>query len=248
VVSAEAPASDRQEALDGGLDALVAALFPPGVLAGARRVVERDDDLLPEERLRLTGARPARRFEFAAGRRLARALLAQLGVEGFALIPGADRAPRWPEGVVGAIAHRQGLCAVALARRLATAPPHRGLIGVGIDVVEDADLRQRLWRRVCTARELEELAQTPPERRGRLATLLFSAKESAIKCVAPATGASVFLRDVEVEVGASQRLAATPPERLAERLPGRARLEGAYVRFDRWILTGMALIAGSEAG
>ena len=57
-----------------------------------------------------------RQREFATGRRLAHGLLTELGVGGGPLLPGRDRAPIWPDGVVGTISHSRAWCVVAAAR------------------------------------------------------------------------------------------------------------------------------------
>src|SRR5262245_62949338 len=74
------------------------------------------DALLPEERAHIARAIPKRRNEFAVGRSLARELLGELGFPDFPLLPGADRAPRWPLGIAGSIAHDSRQCVVAVVR------------------------------------------------------------------------------------------------------------------------------------
>ena len=57
----------------------------------------------------------------------------QIGVPAVAVIPGVDRAPRWPVGVVGSMTHCAGYRAAAVARS-------DELFGVGIDAEPHAAL------------------------------------------------------------------------------------------------------------
>jgi 4'-phosphopantetheinyl transferase EntD len=59
---------------------------------------------------------------------------------------------------------------------------------LGLDVEPDAPLDPELWDEVCAPAEAAWLAAQAPARRGRLAKLVFSAKECAYKCQYPLTG------------------------------------------------------------
>lgn len=110
-------------------------------------------------------------LEFRAGRAAARCALAALGVPSGPILPGPDRVPRFPEGIVGSISHCSAHVFAAVARK-------GDIGGLGIDVEDDLALDPCLIdlvtteaeRRVCTM----ELA--------RWATLAFSAKEAVFKC------------------------------------------------------------------
>ena len=82
-------------------DAL-AGLVPDGVRTGAVAIdAGLVDELWPEELAAVSAAVPSRRSEFATGRRLLRDLTGTTGAIGV----GADRAPRWPDGWLGSLAH-----------------------------------------------------------------------------------------------------------------------------------------------
>lgn len=119
---------------------------------------------------------PARQAEFAAGRRAARAAMAQLGAVPCAVPMGPDRAPRWPPGILGSISHGGGVCLSAVARigRLAA---------LGIDIEPDEDLPADLWDEVLSPDEAAWCHDGPAP--GRAARLIFSAKESAYKAQYP---------------------------------------------------------------
>ncbi len=131
--------------------------------------------LAPAEAAQVARAVDKRRREFAAGRLLARRLLGLLGVPAdFALVNGEDRAPVWPEGFVGSISHASTWAAVAVARA-------GDVASLGCDLECDEPLDEGVLRRVCVPREREWIAAAPLEQRGRLAMLVFSAKEAAYK-------------------------------------------------------------------
>jgi 4'-phosphopantetheinyl transferase EntD len=151
------------------LEAAFKTLFPDEVAMAVERIVpEQPDSLWPEERAAMTGAVPARLAEFAAGRRAARRALAALGEPPVALPMGQDRAPTWPAGISGSIAHAAGF-AIAVAR-------HGGPLGV--DLEEDAPIEPDLWPLLCAPDELRQLEDGDT---GRLVRWVFAAKEAVFK-------------------------------------------------------------------
>jgi 4'-phosphopantetheinyl transferase EntD len=149
--------------------------------------------LLPAEAARVERAVVKRQHEFAAGRLLARRLFDRLDVpEGFALLNGEDRAPIWPEGVVGTISHTKSWAAVAVAAAGDT-------VSLGCDLEHDEPLKEGLLRRVCVPREREWIASLPRGQRGQLAMLFFSAKEAAYKAQYPSTRRVLAFSDFAVE-------------------------------------------------
>jgi 4'-phosphopantetheinyl transferase EntD len=171
-------------------------LFPEGVVLIAHRDLADDPDLFPEETQAMARATSARRHEFALGRRCAREALALLGGPRVAIPVGRFRDPAWPFGYVGSITHCQGFCAAATAR---TAPSDgsRTIRGLGLDSEPATSLPEELTGVVCTAEECTWLASrqgdgVPWDR------LFFCAKESAYKCLFPATHRYLEFRDVGV--------------------------------------------------
>ncbi|WP_395540653.1 4'-phosphopantetheinyl transferase [Neotabrizicola sp. sgz301269] len=122
----------------------------------------------------LPGAVPRRLAEFSAGRAAARAALVELGLAHEALPQGTDRAPVWPDGVMGTITHSTTACLAAL--RL-------GSIGIGLDLEPDEALEPRIWAMILLPAELDWVqAQALP---GRAARQIFCAKEAAYKAQYP---------------------------------------------------------------
>jgi len=137
---------------------------------------------------------PARRAEFAAGRRLAHRLLRGLGASDEPLLVAPDRAPLWPRGFTGTLSHGAGRCAVAVARR-----DH--LRALGLDVESADPLAADLVPTVLTPRERARLGADAGDAEPlRRAKLHFAAKEAVYKAVAAEVGRLLELHEVEIEL------------------------------------------------
>jgi 4'-phosphopantetheinyl transferase EntD len=155
----------------------LASLFPPGVAIAFCEVAAADPTTLwPTEREAIAGAVPHRLAEFAAGRAAARAALAALGQPPVALPMAPDRAPVWPVGIAGSIAHAAGI-AIAVARHGAP---------LGVDVEDDAPLPPDLWPVITSP---AERAALPDGDTGHLVAQVFVAKEALFKAQSPDTRA-----------------------------------------------------------
>ena len=190
-----------------------------------------------EELAVVSGCVEKRRREFSASRRCARAALARLGTTGFPLLPGRDRAPIWPRGVVGSITHTDGgpdgYCAVAVARRGLTA-------GLGIDAEPRLSLPVELWPRVLDARELHD-ARSAAEP-GILARLIFSAKETTYKALYPIFKQFLDFSDLHIDTQPEQGIfLARLVGRIADRYGWRHGLTGRFLVDRELIVTAMAI-------
>lgn len=172
-------------------EALFAGLLPADVALAWECPLGDEAELFPEEIAEMTPMVPLRRREFAAGRRCARRALARLGMPPVAVPRSAQRAPRWPSGVVGSITHGADVAAAAVA-------PAAIAGGVGLDVERIDRFDDAIGRRICTDAERSALAPlSASERRERLART-FSAKECVHKVWAPRTGITLPFAAVEV--------------------------------------------------
>ncbi|QCW51331.1 4'-phosphopantetheinyl transferase superfamily protein [Nocardioides dongxiaopingii] len=167
-------------------------------------------------------AGPARRAQFAVGRRLARAALAASGSDVVAL--GADHlgAPRWPAGRVGSISHLPDLAVAVVAR----AADHRG---VGVDVAPAAPLPPEEAAVLLGDDEQRAVVAVTG---GVGPTVAFAVKEATYKAVHPTLRTPVGYRDVTVSLGADHGFTATvrvpgavPPTRVT----GWWEVAGAHV-------------------
>ncbi len=150
------------------------ALFTPGVACAQAEITDR-------------------RREFATGRELACRLLARFGMPGVAVPVGANGAPRWPQGMVGSIAHSDTWCVVTVA-------PMAVAAALGIDVVPlDQPLDPDLLQVIARPRERAWVLDAGPSRSELRTRLLFCAKESSFKCLDPATQDRIDFRALGIE-------------------------------------------------
>lgn len=172
-------------------EALLATLAPA---AAHVALVTEDvpvDALHPDEQACVSRAVEKRRREFAMGRHAAHRLLGLLGRDEGPILPGPDRAPAWPGGVVGSISHGAGVAAAMVALET----DHRG---VGLDLEADTPLETGLWPRICTDDERAMLDALDPNDAGRHGKVVFSAKESVFKAVYPASGVYLYFHDCRI--------------------------------------------------
>lgn len=134
-----------------------------------------------------------RRVEFHAGRDAARRAMQAAG-HAHAPIPMApDRAPIWPDGLVGSITHTNAMC-------LAVVAPATALAGIGIDLEHAEALPSDLLEEVTTSSERDWLRTQPTAERGVMARLIFSAKEAAYKAQYPISRRLFGFETFEVDI------------------------------------------------
>jgi 4'-phosphopantetheinyl transferase EntD len=153
-----------------------------------------ESTLFPVEAAAVAGAVPERRREFATVRYCARKALRRIGVPAVAMPPDADRAPRWPRGVVGSMTHCVGYRAAAVARSEELcalgidAEPHAAVPDAALDVILRDEERRRLVA----------LADADPGLHWD--RILFCAKEAVYKAWFPLTRRWLDFADVSTTV------------------------------------------------
>lgn len=172
----------------------------PECVPGARLFSSRfDHSTLTAEDFALCGIVPpasiqrsvaTRQAEYLAGRICARDAL--LALTGEARIPaiGADRAPVWPERIVGSITHSGGRAAAVVASR-----DHCQSLGMDIERLLPAARAERLSPEIMT---LAEHARMDPAQVDTVVTLTFSLKESLFKALYPLVGKRFYFEHAEV--------------------------------------------------
>lgn len=171
------------------LSSAFAELFPAGVAAAELRILADAALLYPEESVSIARAVPKRVSEFAAGRLCARRALAEFGIADFPLRMASDRAPVWPDSMVGSITHTRGCCVAVVAER-------RRFASLGLDLEVAGDVKRRLWEHICVPAELAWLDSLPTRARSSSAALVFSAKEAFYKCQYPLTAEPLRFSDL----------------------------------------------------
>jgi 4'-phosphopantetheinyl transferase EntD len=161
------------------IDLALRALAPPTVVTGSRRIDPADmTSLHPEERDVIKNAVAKRQHEFATGRALLRELIGAA-----TLIPTDHRrAPQWPDGFCGSLAH-DDRCAVAAVSK------DPSVRAIGIDVESTALLADDMAALILR-----------PEERALDAHLVFSLKEAAYKAWSSLGGRLLDHQDVLVAV------------------------------------------------
>ena len=183
----------------------------------------------------ISAAVEKRRREFAAGRWLARKALSQFGRDDVAIPFGADRAPIWPEGIVGSISHTDTLCAAAVAETVS------GIAAVGIDVELAKPLAPDLWETVLSEDERLKLPVVSGQADGLLEMIVFSAKEAAYKCQYPLSGVFLEFTDLTVSLNVDRMTFEARFMRDARPFYEGEQLQGRWRVADGHIATAVAL-------
>jgi 4'-phosphopantetheinyl transferase EntD len=156
---------------------VIEKLVPPSVASSESLGDVSESLMLPEEAALVTNAVAKRRREFGTVRHLARQALAELGIGPVPVLPGDQRAPIWPAGIVGSMTHCNGYRAAVVAR---TSDVH----SVGIDAEPHGPLPDGVLE-----------ATDPTVHWDRM---LFCAKEAVYKTWFPLTGAWLGFEEASV--------------------------------------------------
>jgi 4'-phosphopantetheinyl transferase EntD len=153
-------------------------------------------ELFDDELNAVRGAVKKRYQEFAAGRTCARRALLQLGVPPKPILPGPNREPLWPKGVIGSITHCDEYVAAAIARE-------GRIVALGIDAEENLPLPSGFIDLVSSG---ERDSSRRQDVRGVCwDRLLFSAKESVFKAWFPLFRTWLEFSDVLVRIARESR-------------------------------------------
>jgi 4'-phosphopantetheinyl transferase EntD len=218
----------------------IQGLFPVGAVVAALCASADPSVLHPAEAQCVAQAVRTRVEEFATGRLCARVALAELGIEGFALLMAPDRSPLWPPGVVGSISHTAGYCAAVAGSR-------KQFLGLGLDTEVLAAVRAGLWHRLCAPIELASLRALPDSQRGRAAALIFAAKEAFYKAQYPLTQEVLEFDAIAIEFGclngAAGDFTVVPTRCMALQRLSPGPLCGRYEFHGQFVSAGLALPA-----
>lgn len=219
------PLLDTVESLKCSLD----QMLPPGVAAFADQITDRDILFeYSEEEEQLINAVLKRRNEFIAGRRCARKALSEIGLAPRALVPDENRAPQWPNGVMGSISHSGKLCCAVVAHS-------RAIACLGVDLEMTNRISSGVIKRVV--HPWEKAFVNDNQTRG---SLIFSVKEAFFKAQFPVWKIWPNFDDLAFqEGGAAGQLELT---KAAEHLPGSLhsalkKMHFRYAFFDGYVLT-----------
>ncbi|WP_159499327.1 4'-phosphopantetheinyl transferase superfamily protein [Microbacterium sp. 18062] len=210
-------------------------LLPAAVEVEQTTVDVPDIALFPQELAAVAGAVPKRRAEFAAVRGCARRALGRLGHAPAPILPGPNREPQWPAGIVGSLTHCDGYRAAALART-------RDILTLGIDAETHEPLPDGVAELVTVGDEPRLLARLGAAEPGiAWDRVLFSAKESIYKAWFPLARAWLDFTECELTIDpagtfAGQLLVSGPRvgDRVIDRFAGRWTIHGRHILTAVW--------------
>lgn len=215
------------------LEETVRGLFRPEVFAAVTDPRADHAARFEAEARAVARASDRRRREFMAGRAAAHRAMALMGRPPEPLPAGEDRAPVWPAGVTGSISHSDWACVAVVAAS-------QGVPALGLDIEESAPLDMALVPDICTLTERAWLSTRPEGARGRLAKLLFSAKECAFKCQFMLSREMLDFTDLDITVDLQTGQFEATFQRT---VPGFARgtwLSGRHAVCEGHVITAMA--------
>ena len=176
----------------------MAAIAPRGVRIGCRLIREADEaHLLPEEARSIPARQPAMRRASGAARWIAHRLLADIGVDGVAILRTPSGAPAWPEGITGSLAHDDAMAVAAIA-------PVGLIRSLGIDVEPAQPLPDDILALVATPADRTDAAD-----RHLAGRILFAAKEAAYKAAYPLDREVLGYEDITVDLNAGRATTTT---------------------------------------
>lgn len=176
----------------------MAAMAPMGVRVGCRLIRQGDEaHLLPDEARSLPARQPAMRRASGAARWIAHGLLAELGIDDFAVLRTSSGAPAWPDGMTGSLAHDDEMAVAAMA-------PLSRIGSLGIDVEPAIPLPPDILALVATAADKMDAAD-----RHLAGRILFSAKEAVYKSVFPLDREVLGYEDITVDLSAGRAITST---------------------------------------
>ena len=166
-------------------------LFPEEVACVQRLVDDAAPVGLREEEALIANASASRKNEFRSGRWCAHEALKSLRIKQAPILKSEERAPIWPEGIVGSITHTKDYCAAAVARK-------KDIQSIGLDVELKDRLKPHLWRLTLTEQEQDFIRGENFQDPISVATLYFSIKEAFYKFQYPQTHTWLGFLDAQV--------------------------------------------------
>ncbi len=214
---------------------LASRLLAPPIRTAEMDPRAADAALLPGEEAAVARAVDKRRREFIAGRTCARRAMAALGEPPAPIPQGEDRAPVWPEGLVGSITHTGTWCAAAVARAA------DGIRSLGLDIEPAEAIQSELLRIICLPEERAFLAAQPADQRGLLGRIMFSAKESAFKCQYALSRAMLAYHAMRIDLDLPAQRFVAVFQRDAAPFSSGDELQGRLLVSEGYVLTAVAL-------
>jgi 4'-phosphopantetheinyl transferase EntD len=185
--SAYRPSDSRFYRRNSGMRALV----PNNIAVVEKDIESKAGVLYPEELRYVMGACERRSHEFAVGRTCARMALNDIGFSNPVILMNEARAPTWPNGIVGSIAHSASKCAAVVGSAA-------DYLAIGIDIEDDQLLPAELSHIVMNSAEIAVASKYMDVESA--AILFFSIKESIFKAWHPVVTSWLDFQDTTVDI------------------------------------------------
>lgn len=169
------------------------SLFPHPVGSAMVQLPDFAFPLYPEEEALVRRAVLKRRIEFSAGRHCARLAMVHIGHPETALSSGYDRAPIWPPGLIGSIAHDADYCAAVV-----TSTRYFQSIGIDLESIDAVPIELR--DQVLRTDEISKLDWLVRPNGADWLTLSFCLKEAAYKAFYPRFRRILDFKEMTLEV------------------------------------------------
>ena len=174
-----------------------------------------------------------RQTEFLAGRLCAHEALRALTGMPFVPPVGEDRAPQWPQGIVGSITHGAGWAGAVVGRQ------HQW-DGLGLDIERllAPERAERLAGEILTPAEMSRYVALGEGERAELVTRTFSLKESLFKALYPLVKQRFYFQDacvMECTPDGAARLRLQID--LSDNWRKGAEFDGQFATFDGYVLS-----------
>lgn len=211
----------------------VRELFPDHIATWESKIGDAQGHVYPEELALVEGAASVRLREFIAGRCCARKAMCRFGHGSFSLLSRKDRAPIWPTGLVGSIAHIDEYSAAAVGLE-------EEIFSIGLDMERLGRVTENLYSSLFVEQELNWLDDRDRYEKGIFATIMFSAKECFFKFQYPITHRFLGFKEVRVSIDSSRRrFEVHTLVSLEDALAGGPEFPGAYSVEMNTVFTGI---------
>jgi 4'-phosphopantetheinyl transferase EntD len=192
--------------------------------------------LEPGERELVENFTAKKQAEFAAGRQCARQALAYFGIKNHAILKDETGRPIWPEGFTGSISHCQGMYGAAVCKSSACKS-----LGFDVELIPRKIHEHEVLKRICLPEELDEISGLSGSNFKVIARLIFSAKESAFKCLSCLNHGQMGYKSIHIRLArekgtfSAQFALSHDCESPVPECPGRYLVIGEYVFTGCWI-------------
>lgn len=217
------------------------ALFAPEIALALCDPRAPMGSLLSPERSGTARMVAKRQREFTAGRMAARRAMVALGHAPQPVLPGADRVPIWPDGLVGSLSHCDSLCLCAMGHA-------RDVQSLGVDVEEDTPLPPEMIDTILTPPERKWLNHQRAGDMANLAKLIFSAKETAYKAQYPLSREVLDFESIAILPDLAANTFAATFTRAVGPFASGTVMGGKFTRAHGLILTGLTLWRRGQGG